>query len=211
MSGSLREIDVLLHFSIPALLASALVSPAMWLCNAWLAREPNGYAELGIYAAADRWRLAILFIPTSLSAPVLSMLANFKGNADERSYRKVFLTSLKLMGVFVSVIGLLSACIAPFLMRSFGPAYRDGWKVLSILSLSAIAEALNTFLGQPLVTRSMWRRFGFDAVLVSVLLGSAWFLIPRWRGMGLAEAYALAFVMTSLLLSAYQWRRGLFR
>jgi O-antigen/teichoic acid export membrane protein len=203
-SGSLSELSVLLHFSIPALLASALVSPAIWLCNAWLVRQPNGYSELGIYAAADRWRLAILFVPASIAGPVLSMLSNLRGNGRHDSFRRLFRTNLILTVSLVAVLSLAAVGTAPWIMRVFGPAYRSGATVLMVLACSAVFESLNTFLGQPLVTQSMWKRFAFDVVLIGTLLSSAWHLIPRWRAGGLAVSYAIAFAATSLLLVLYQ-------
>jgi O-antigen/teichoic acid export membrane protein len=38
----------------------------------------------------------------------------------------------------------------------------------------------------------MWSRFAFDVLLVGVLLGSAWLLIPKWNALGLALAYAFS-------------------
>ncbi len=206
-SGCFAEWPILLHFSLPALLASAIVSPVMWLCNTWLVRQPGGFGELGLYGAADRWRLAILFVPASVASPVLSMLANLRGAGSDASYRKVFRTNLALTAGLVTALSITVALCAPLVMRLFGPAYRDGWKVLVVLSFSAVFEALNTFLGQPLVTHSMWRRFGFDAVLAFTLLTTAWYCIPRWRGLGLAVAYAAAFLTVSVLLAGYQRRR----
>jgi O-antigen/teichoic acid export membrane protein len=59
-----KEWLVLCQFSLPALLASIVVGPALWICNTLLVGHPNGYAQLGLYTAADRWRLLILFVPT---------------------------------------------------------------------------------------------------------------------------------------------------
>jgi O-antigen/teichoic acid export membrane protein len=204
IAGGLKELPVLMHFSVPALLASALVSPAMWVCNAWLIRQPNGYAELGVYAAADRWRLAILFIPASIAGPVLSMLSNLRGDGNAGSFKRLFRTNLALTVGLVTLLSIVIGSSAPLVMRLFGTGYLNGSRVLAVLACSAIAESLNTFLGQPLVTHSMWKRFWFDALLITTLLTSGWFLIPRWKGVGLAAAYGLAFTLTSLLLLVYQ-------
>lgn len=208
LSGCLSELPVLLHFSLPALMGSALLSPAMWLCDTWLVHQHEGFAQLGLYGVADRWRLSILFLPASLAAPVLSMLASLQGAADHRGYRRIFRLNLLVILGSVTVLSLLAATLAPMLMRVFGSAYRGGAPILSILAFSAIAETTNTFLGQRLVTRSMWTRFRFDALLVSTLVGTAWFLIPRFRAVGLAAAYASAFLLTSLCLLVFGWAKS---
>lgn len=203
--GCASELPMLLQFSLPALLGSALVSPAMWLCDTWLVHQRDGFAQLGLYAAADRWRLAILFIPASMAGPMLSMLANFRGAADSGGYRKMFRLNLRVTLGSVAVLAILGISLAPELMRFFGSAYQAGSTVLAILAVSAVAEAANTFLGQRLVTRSMWTRFRFDLLLVAILLTTAFFLIPRWQSVGLAAAYALAFLVTSLSIAAFDW------
>jgi O-antigen/teichoic acid export membrane protein len=38
----------------------------------------------------------------------------------------------------------------------------------------------------------MWWRFAFDVLLVGVLLGSGWLLIPKWNALGLALAYGFS-------------------
>jgi hypothetical protein len=35
----------------------------VWGCSAMLANQPRGYAELGVYNAANQWQQAIQFLP----------------------------------------------------------------------------------------------------------------------------------------------------
>jgi len=55
-AGSHREWRVLHKFSLRAFLASIVVGPVLWVCNMLLVHQQNGYSQLGLYAAADRWR-----------------------------------------------------------------------------------------------------------------------------------------------------------
>src|SRR5262245_42123812 len=57
------EWPVLWRFSLPAMLCSVLVVPVNWVGMAWLANQANGYAEMGVFNAANQWRTAILFVP----------------------------------------------------------------------------------------------------------------------------------------------------
>ena len=56
--GSLSERRTLWDFSFPALLSSIMVSPVTWAVSALLVRQPGGYAQLGLFNAADQFRLA---------------------------------------------------------------------------------------------------------------------------------------------------------
>ena len=194
-----RELSILHRFSLPAFLASIVVGPAIWVCNALLVHQPEGYAELGIYTAADKWRLLILFVPTSVFAMVLPVLSNLYGEGDGAGFRKVFRANLQLNTSLGLLAALLIAALAAPIMAIYGGSFRAGRFVLIVLAFSALPEALNSILGQPLIAaHRMWWRFAFDLLLVAVLVGLAWRLIPKWGALGLAASYGLAYAVTSL-------------
>ena len=194
-----REWNILHRFSLPAFLASAMVAPAIWACNALLVRQPYGYAELGIYTAADRWRLLILFVPSSAFATALPVLSNLYGESDSLGFRKVFRDNLRLNISLTFVAAVLIAALAAPIMAIYGSSFRGGREVLMLLAFCAVPEALNTMLGQPLIaSQRMWWRFAFDLLLVVTLVGLAWVLIPKWGARGLAASYGTAYLATSL-------------
>jgi hypothetical protein len=49
----LDEVKILWEFSLPLLLSSVLSASAIWLCQAIIARQPNGLTEIGLYDAAQ--------------------------------------------------------------------------------------------------------------------------------------------------------------
>ena len=201
----------MLHrFSLPAFLASIVVGPAIWVCNALLVHQREGYAKMGIYTAADKWRLLILFIPTSVFSMVLPVLSNLYGEGDGAGFRKVFRANLQINASLALLAALLIAALARPIMAIYGNSFRGGRLVLIVLAFSAIPEALNSILGQPLIAAHlMWWRFGFDLLLVAVLVGLAWVLIPKWGALGLAISYSFAYAATSLDLVTVTRRRVL--
>lgn len=204
-----RELGILHRFSLPALLAAIAVAPGLWVCNALLARQPQGYADLGIYAAADKWRLLILFVPTSVFTMVLPVLSNFYNERDDMRFKQVFRANLKVNAALVFSSVVLIAVFAVPIMTIYGPSFRGGWAVLLILAFSAIPETLNAILGLSLIARRlMWWRFAFDVLLVGVLVGLALLFIPKWGALGLAASYGLALATTSLGLFAFLQTRS---
>jgi O-antigen/teichoic acid export membrane protein len=194
-----REMGILHRFSLPAFLASIVVGPAIWACNALLVHQPEGYAEMGIYTAADKWRLLILFVPTSVFAMVLPVLSNLYGEGDGAGFQKVFRANLQLNATLALLAALLVAVFAAPIMAIYGNSFRGGRVVLVVLAFSALPEALNSILGQPLIAaHRMWRRFAFDVLLVAVLVTLARVLIPKWGALGLAISYGMAYAVTSL-------------
>src|ERR1019366_247730 len=194
-----RELGILHRFSLPAFLASIVVGPGIWVCNALLVHQPQGYAELGIYTAADKWRLLILFVPTSVFAMVLPVLSNLYGVGNSVGFQKVFRANLQLNASLALLAALLIASFAAPIMAIYGNSFRGGRLVLIVLAFSALPEALNAILGQPLIAAHlMWWRFAFDLLLVAVLVTLARVLIPKWGALGLAVSYGLAYAVTSL-------------
>jgi O-antigen/teichoic acid export membrane protein len=203
-AGCRRELDILHRFSLPAFLASILVVSAIWVCNALLARHHQGYAELGLYAAADKWRVMIVFVPTYVFAMVVPVLSNLHSEGDGAGFRTVFRATWQLNLSLALLPALVIAAFAAPIMAVYGKSFRSGQTVLVVLAFSAIAEVLNSILGQPLIAAHlMWWRFGFDVLLVTVLVGLARVLIPKWGALGLAASYGVAYACASLAILAF--------
>lgn len=196
-----REWSMLHRFSLPAFLGSLAPVSGIWMCNALLARQQQGYAELGVYAAADKWRVLIVFVPSYVFAMLMPVLSNLHGEGDGAAFQKVFQANLQLNGSLALVSAVLIAVFAGPIMQMYGNAFSGGRVVLLVLAFSAIAEVFNGMLGQPLVAaHKMWWRFGFAALFVVLLVGLAWVLIPKRGALGLAAAYGLAYACTNVTL-----------
>ncbi len=192
--GFHKEWRVLYQFSLPAFLASIVVGPALWVCNTLLVRQQDGYSQLGLYAAADRWRLLILFVPTSVFGMIVPVLSNLYGSGDQLGLRRAFRANVLLNSGLALGLALVVIALARPIMSIYGQSFHSGWPILVMLALSALPEALNTVLGHPLIVAgAMWWRFGFDLLLAALLMGIAFVFIPRWGAVGLASAYCLAF------------------
>jgi O-antigen/teichoic acid export membrane protein len=193
-----EEMTVFWNFGLPALLGAVVNAPVLWLCSVWMVRAPHGFSQMALYSATDRWRLAILFIPTALFRSALPMLANLhQHNRD--AYRRVARANLglNLMIVTVSLIGVVS--LSPWIMESYGSGFRSGWPVLILFCIGTIPEALNTILGYPLIASGrMWVRCGFDVALSAILLVLGARLIPFYGARGLAYAYFTAYSTISI-------------
>jgi O-antigen/teichoic acid export membrane protein len=199
LTASREEWKLLFGFSVPALLSSIVFAPANWLCNAILVNQPNGYAALGSFTAADKWRHLTTFLPSSLSSAVLPILSNLYGLENPRAYEKVFRANLLLNLAVVLAPVILLVAFSKKAMLAYGSQFTAAWPTLAILASSAVFMTLNNVLGQVLVSTGMiWTRFAFDALLAaSLLLGSFW-LIPLYAECGMAAANLAAYLFTAV-------------
>jgi O-antigen/teichoic acid export membrane protein len=203
-----QETKVFWSFSLPALIGSLSIAPILWYCSVLIVRSPHGFEQMALYSGADRWRLAILFIPAALFRTALPMLANLHAQ-DQDAYRRVHRAHLLLNLVVVIVPVLLIACLSVPIMSCYGPGFQAGWPVLAILCVGTIPEALNTVLGYPLVVNGkMWVRCGFDVALsLSLLLFGMW-LIPLHGALGFAISYVTTFSVICVGLYLVTRERG---
>jgi O-antigen/teichoic acid export membrane protein len=205
-----KEWRILHRFSLPAFLASVVVGPAMWVCNTLLVNRPGGYADMGLYSAADKWRLLILFVPTTVAGMALPMLSNLHGEGDPVGYSKVSDANLLAnLGLTILPAAAIAICAVPIL-SVYGSTYRAGCPILVILAFSAVPEALNNVFGYVAISKGLiWWRLAFDVLLAGTLVAFSWWAIPRWGAMGLAGGYALAFSVVSAGLFLFLRRRSL--
>ena len=198
-----RDLLMMCRFSLLSLLGSICTTSAMWFANVVLVAQPDGYASLGVFNAAERWRQLLLFLPAAFSPVILTMLSSLHGTNDPRAYRRLFGLNLviSIAVVVIPSIGVM-VCASPA-MGVFGDAYRDGRMTLIVLSASSVAVVLNDLLGQVLVSRgAIAGRFVLDALLAAILAIASWRLIPSYRDLGMAMASLTAFAVTSVALIA---------
>ena len=197
------EAHLIYRTSLPALLSSLIGVPSMWLCNYWVIQRPHGYQQLGIYSAADRYRLLLLFVPSAIASSMLPLLSSFRGGGDGLRFHKLLRANIFVVAAIAAVPALFLALFARRAMGYFGPSYLAGAPILAVLTFSAIAESLNTAVGQAVLTTSAWRRFFFDVMLFTIICGMAFLLVPRLGALGLATAYLTGFACTSATLLIY--------
>jgi len=197
------ELLTLCRFGGLSLLGSICTMSAMWFANVMLVAQPDGYASLGVFSAAERWRQLLLFLPASFSPVILTMLSNLHGMNDPGAYRRLFGLNLAVSTAVVVIPSIGVMLCAPSAMALFGDEYRQGGTTLVILSASTIAVVLNNLLGQILVSRgAIAGRFALDVLLAGILALASWQLIPVYREEGMALGSLIAFAATSAALIA---------
>ena len=156
----LQEWGILWKFSLPAALAGAMVGPINWASNAMLVNQPKGYAEMGIFNAANQWFTALLFLPWVVGQTVLPMLSERLGEEDKESSGTVLGLSIKLNCLIVLPL-VIGGCLAsPFIMHLYGDGFKEKWLTLVVVLVTAGLLAVETPVGHIIAASGrMWVAF----------------------------------------------------
>ena len=190
-----QEWNVLWSFSLPAVLCGAMVGPVNWVCNAMLVNQPNGYAEMGVFNAANQWYNAMLFLPGVLGQAVLPILSERLGDKDSLRSGKILAVSIKLNGAVVLPIVITGCVISPFIMHLYGESFRSAWPTLIVVLLTAVLLAVQIPVGQIIAASGrMWVGFIMNMGWGLAFIFITWALIG-WGALGLALARGGAYIL----------------
>ena len=193
-----HELAVLWHFSVPAALAGIMVMPINWVCSTLLVNQPNGYAEMGIYSAANQWYGTMLFIPTLLGNSLLPLLSDRLGEHDGKSSGSILKTMMKLNGLIVIPFALGLSLFSPWIMRMYGSSYGQAWLTLIAAVWTAAIMGVITPVGDVIAASGrMWLGLLTNAGWAAVFLGSTLFLV-HLGSLGLASSRLIAYIVHAI-------------
>jgi O-antigen/teichoic acid export membrane protein len=201
----MKERDVLQRFALPAALSGLTAMPAIWLGNALLVQQPNGYAEMGLFSAANNIRTLMLIIPALLNGVGVAVLTNRFGNRDGDGYFGLYYANVTITGVFALAGTALMMVLAAVIPGWYGMESSDSSETLIlILSLAIIPEVVAVSLYQVIQTSGrMWTSFFLVALPRDLsMIALATILIPKWGGVGWALAYTLSWGIALAVIAA---------
>jgi O-antigen/teichoic acid export membrane protein len=208
VSSQLRPI--LVNFALPAAISGLTYLPAVWIGNAILVRQPNGYTQMALFSAAFMLMTAVLFVPNNTYVVGWSILNRCKGLGQWEGYRSTFKTNLRVVGATAVAMAVALAILGPEILRLFGKDFSAGDRILLVMLAAAIPQALTQAVLQHLQSQErMW--FSFLAVILPrdlLLVTLACYFIPRSGAFGLASAYGLAWTAALLISAGLTSRAG---
>ena len=199
-----KDITVLYNFSIPAAFSSLLVGPVFWIVRTMLANTSDGYGELGIYEAADQWKVVILFVPSAISGILLPILTNTLSEGNNKSYWKVLKYNIYLNAGLTFVLALIVSLCASFIMQMYGEGFDDVWTLI-IISFSTIFTSVASVVGIVIASYGkMWIGFGFNLLWAVLFILFADILLSYGFGaIGVAWALLFAYMLHCAFMIVY--------
>lgn len=211
--GAWEARSVLWSFSLPAFLGGATVTPASWACNALLVNRPKGYAEMGLFGAADQWRTALLFLPGIVSRVLLPILSSHSNeSAEEGSHFATTLEAGYSVGVLVAfpIVAALSFG-GNLLTRVYGPDFEGMRYPLAGVLYAAGIMAIGQPIGLSIQAKgAMWLGFTYNLIWGLFLLGSFHFVLSTLGAWGLGLAYACSYFVLTVAFNWYFCKAGYF-
>lgn len=199
-----KEIPVIWQFSLPAVISGAMVGPVIWATQTILARQSNGFQELGLFVAAFQWSQMVRFLPGILGRVTVPILSEIYGTGENDLFSKIIGVNVFLLWGVCLIVSFVGIAFSPFLMQCFGKQFKEGFQVLNILMIASCIAVPNSSLGHGLVSSGrMWATFWFNCGWGLALLGAAIILIPKFSAFGLALAYLVSYVCHYIWQFAY--------
>lgn len=194
------ERRVLWDFSLPAFLSGAMVAPATWAVATMLVNQPNGYAEMGVFNAANQWRTALLFLPGLIGQVVVPILSSLQNAGGRHPARRVLLGAVLTNGLCTIPVVLVLLPCSSWIMSFYGDTFSPRGAVLQISLLSGALLAIQTPVGNLIAAFGrMWTGLFMNAGWAICFLSVAYgLLVLGWGAQAFACAYLAAYLVHAL-------------
>ena len=193
---------MLWEFSLPAMLAGAVMVPVVWLANTMLINQPNGYKEMGVYAATNQWLSILLFIPATITMSLLPVFSDYSGEKNFIDLKRAIRLGVKTSLLVVAPIAATIACLSPLIMPLYGSEYASRWDLLVVVCIAAVVASTNNVIGNLFMSINRARTHLISNIIWSATFLSSAFLLIRagFGALALAEATLAAYAIKTAFI-----------
>ena len=131
-----------LSTTISLWISTLLMTGSTWAITVLLSRQPSGQFQLGLFNAADKWKLVLLFLPNVLFQVILPMLSHSYSSGQYKSCSRIISIALLATTLFTSLGAVGVIVFARPFMAAFGGGFAEGANVLILAALVAVVAAL---------------------------------------------------------------------
>lgn len=186
------------HYSFLALVSSLFSAPANLACNALLANQPNGQAQVGIFAVAYQIFSLLIFLPMQISRVLLPI---FSGKIQSHTLDvSIIKRSTAVIFLLVAPISIPLAILSPYIMSLYGEEYANSGIVLATLMILSLLYSLQMVIGQILWAAGQLRKtIIFEAIVGTVSVVFTWLLLD-YGALGLSVSRVVAYSVSLLMM-----------
>ena len=190
-----REWRVLRDFSMPALLAGLLVTPAHWVCYAMLANTPNGYNELAVLGVVMQWFNAILFLPAVAGRALLPIFTDHVSDKNSANAKQLLIFAIKVNAAVTFPAAILLAVFSAEILQLYGADFQNGSISMAIGVMTAALLSVQMPVGNMIIAASrIWSGVLMNLCWALVYVAMTYFLKIH-GSMGLMTAMGISYVI----------------
>lgn len=191
------EKDVLWKLSIPSMLSNVMVGPIVWISYTIIINTAGGYDQLGLFNAANQWRVALSFLPMVIGGVLLPMVsANLNKECN-------MLEAINVLAgwIIVTAIALPLISFPEIIAFFYG---RDYFSIMFLqsLALMMLVSCILSYkegIGRMLVAKNlMWWGFLSNLIWGILFLGLV-IILKNLGSLGLAISYIVSYSLNSLI------------
>ena len=195
-----EERKAIWSFSIPAFLENIFFTPIIWIGNAILVNQPNGYMQLGLFNAAMQFQWLITSVNSILSQVSLPMLAEIYGSKEHGLFARTFNLNLNFNWLVGISGGFLAIAASPFLIKVFGQKFSDASQLIPLVICYTVINLASGIAWQSFYSSGyLWHSLLSNIIWCTVFLIVAKIFIPAYGAFGLAYTYILARILFLIL------------
>ena len=173
-SNAWKEKEIIWKLSLPTMLSSIVVIPVIWIANIVIINTTNGYAQLGIFTAADQWRMILSGIPVVIGGVLLPLVS---ANINEEN-KKLEAINVLTSWIIVIIIALPLISFPEIIAIFYGSGYTSAAFLQTIILMMFVTciIAYKEGIARKLIAKNlMWWGFLNNLIwgiifLVSIIL-----------------------------------------
>lgn len=202
---SWKENNIIWELSLPSMLSGVMVGPVVWIANALIVNNPGGYAQLGLFNAADQWRSVLSFLPIVIGGVLLPMIS---ANVNKEN-KALEVVNVLASWIIVIVIALPLISFPEIIALFYGQDY-SSIVFLQSISLMMLVSCISSYkegIGRKLIAKNlMW--WGFLSNMVwGILFISLIIIFENLGSLGLALSYIISYGINTVIFVPFYLSR----
>jgi len=196
LAGLGPNVRQLIGFALPSFLGGLPAAPIHTCVMSYIAAQPGGLNQVGLWTAAGRLTSLYGFLPGAMAVTIIPALATEWGRGDRARFQNATLTAIRIfwlvaLPLAVFFIGASGALLTIF----YGSAFRSAWPMACLLLLAALLRSLNETADRAFAAAGhVWTSTtnNYLSILISIPLTLV--LVPAYLALGYASAQLLAWL-----------------
>lgn len=193
-SVGLRNLKSILNFSLPIWVGAFAFAPFVTFTLAFLARQPNGVYQLGVFNTANGLRMLVALVPGAITVAIAPTILREGGAHGERFAYERLMNKCFAALVFLTLTLLIPAMfLSDLIFTLYGRAYQGASLLFIPLTASAAIGAIGGPLAVVMLAKNRtWWAFAFGLIKSALMVVLAVLLTPAFLASGLTWAVVIS-------------------